>query len=89
MTLYEHCGTPKYGWTTLGTGDYRSKDLTDKGVRINGLTGMKIEGPGDCATLAAKANPNPNPTLTLTLTLTGPGDCATLTLTRRYLNPNL
>ena len=46
VTLYEHCGSPKNGWTTLGIGNYRSNDLRSKGVRINGLTGMKIEGPG-------------------------------------------
>ena len=48
VTLYEHCEVPKDGWATLGEGDYHKHDLENKGVRINGLSGMKIEGPDDC-----------------------------------------
>ena len=61
MTLYEHCEKPKNGWTKLGVGEYRSKALEDEGVRMNGLSGIKIEGPGDCAALSLNPNYNPNP----------------------------
>ena len=46
MAFYDNCKLK--AWAVLSTGQYRSKDLVTRGVRMNAITGIKIEGDAGC-----------------------------------------
>jgi hypothetical protein len=46
--FWEHCGTPAGGWPALGVGNYTAGQLTDKGFRLNGVSGLTLIGAPDC-----------------------------------------
>ena len=46
--FWEHCGEPAGGWPALGVGSYTADQLTGKGIRINGVSGLTLNGAADC-----------------------------------------
>ena len=46
--FWEHCGEPAGGWPALGVGSYTAGQLTGKGIRINGVSGLTLSGAADC-----------------------------------------
>ena len=46
VSLYDNCKLE--AWAVVSIGRYRSNDLATRGVRMNALTGIKIEGEAGC-----------------------------------------
>ena len=46
--FWDDCGSPAAGWPALEIGQYTSSQLQDKGFRINGVSGLTLNGHADC-----------------------------------------